>query len=617
MSSISGILHLDNSPVREKITTKMVEAMAYRGPDGQHTWHNGPVALGHCHFWTTPEDVGETQPIGTGDGRYHIVADARIDNRDELISALKYDIHRLDKTSTDAQLILAAYSHWGEQCAAKLIGDFAFAIWDARDQTLFAARDVMGIRPFLYTKVDGVFYFASTVGAILAALPQRPALNEPFMIEYLRGSLEPWVCQTVYAGINRLPPAHSLMISHGKRQSPRLYYVFGQGPPPDCHSYADWIAGFRSVLDEAIRCRLRSQSPVGMAVSGGQDSSAIACTAHEIGEQNNNLPEVRLYSTIFNNTPGADEKEYFDRIAAHCRDFASIRIPSDDLWALSEFGTEGNYPLEEPELLLLRSHTLAMLGSPAADGCRVVLWGNGGDILMGLNVYEDPNLLFSLGWREMLAEYKFYSGKARTILRKYVRPFLPAFVLRWRSHRNYLGTAINKLQPQPLINCPLEHGYLVPALNTPVARHLHHLIRSPSFIVKNSSIDTLVAYSGVEQRLPYLDRRLIEFVLHLPLPLLSYRGGRRIVLYMSMEKTLPEPVRKRWDKADFSGLTRRGLKQERTKVDDLLTGSRLAARGWINEKVLRREIANYCRKGSGIPPFNNALCLEAWLRQVE
>ena len=617
MSGIAGILHLDNSPVRGKIIAQMVEATAYRGSDGQHTWHSGSVALGHCHFWTTPEDIGETQPIGTDNGRYHIVADARIDNRDELISTLKHDSYNLNKISTDAQIILAAYIRWGEQCAEHLIGDFAFTIWDDRDRTLFTARDVMGIRPFLYTKVDGVFYFASTVGAILAALPQRPALNEPLMIDYLRGSLELGVCQTVYAGLDRLPPAHSLTISHGKLQSPRLYYVFGQGTPPDCHSNTEWIAGFRSVLNEAIRCRLRSHTPVGMAVSGGLDSSAIACAAHEIGEKSNNIPAVRLYSTIFNNTPGADEKKYFDLVAAHCRDFDSVRIPSDNLWALSEFGTEGNYPLEEPELLLLRSHTLAMFRNPAADGCRVVLWGNGGDALTGLNVYEDPNLLFSLGWREMLAEYKYYTGKVRTILHNNVRPFLPAFVLRRRSHRNYLGTAINKLQQQPLINCPLEHDYLEPALNTPVAHHLHSLIRSPSFLVRSSLIDTLVAYSGVEQRLPYLDRRLIEFVLYLPLHLLSYRGGRRTVLYTSMEKTLPEPVRNRWDKADFSGLIRRGLKQEKIKVEDLLSGSRLAARGWINEKVLRQEIADYCRKGSGIPPFGNALCLEAWLRQLE
>ena len=617
MSGIAGILHLDNSPVREKKITTMVEPMAYRGPDGQHTWHHGSVALGHCHFWTTPEDVGETQPIATNDGRYHIVADARLDNRDKLLSTLKHDSHCLDNTSTDAQIILAAYIHWGEQCATHLIGDFAFAIWDDRARTLFTARDVMGIRPFLYTKVNGVFYFASTIGAILAALPQRPALNELLMIEYLRGSLEPWVCQTVYAGINRLPPAHSMVISHGKRQLPQLYYVFGQAPPPDCQSNADWVAGFRSILDEAIRCRLRSQSPVGMAVSGGVDSSALACAAHELSEQNNSLATVRLYSTTFNNTPDADEKKYFDLVATCCRNFDSVRIPSDDLWALREFGTEGHYPLDEPELLLLRNHTLAMFRNPAEDGCRAVLWGNGGDVLTGLSVYEDPNLLFCLGWREILAEYKYYSGKTRTILRNYMRPFLPTAMLRWQSHRNYLGTGINKLHPQPLTSCSLEQGYIEPALNTPVAHHLHHLIRNPSFLIRNSSIDALVAYSGVEQRLPYLDRRLIEYVLHLPLHLLSHRGARRTVLCMSMDTTLPEPVRNRWDKAELSGLIHRGLKQERTKIENLLSGSRLAARDWINEKVLRREIAVYCRKGYGIPQFANALCLEAWLRQVE
>ena len=294
MSGIAGILNLNGAPVDPHQLRKMADAMAYRSRDGQKIWHDGSIGLVHCHFWTTPEEVGEEQPVGSLDGRHWITADARIDNRDELIPLLTAKGHLTKKIPTDAEVTLAAYQCWGEHCARHLVGDFAIAIWDAPARRLFMARDVIGLRQLYYALVDGVLYFGTAIGAVVAALPRAPSLNRRVIEDYLRGRYSSWICQTVYEEILRLPPAHSLIAKGNGLSAPRLYYVFGSQPPPDCKTDQEWMEAFRALLDEAVRSRLRSNMPVGILVSGGLDSSAIACVAHDLAQDEANLPTIRL-----------------------------------------------------------------------------------------------------------------------------------------------------------------------------------------------------------------------------------------------------------------------------------------------------------------------------------
>ncbi|MBC7260570.1 MAG: asparagine synthetase B, partial [Chloroflexi bacterium] len=271
MSGMAGIFHLDGAPVDPELLYKMAQALQYRGKDGSKVWHDGTIGLVHIHFWTTPEEVGEEQPICSEDGRLWITADARVDNREELIPLLCAEGYLKKEVPSDVEIILAAYQRWGEDCAQRLIGDFSFAIWDAQARRLFLARDVIGIRQLYYAVMDEVFYFGNTIGAVLAALPRQPALNRPLIHEFLRGSYRRWICQTVYEDIQRLPPAHHLVVDGGVPK-PKLYYVLGSGPVPRCTSDEDWLQAFRELFREAVRCRLRSITPIGISVSGGLDS---------------------------------------------------------------------------------------------------------------------------------------------------------------------------------------------------------------------------------------------------------------------------------------------------------------------------------------------------------
>jgi asparagine synthase (glutamine-hydrolysing) len=172
LSAIAGLVRLDDQPVDPAEPAAMRARLAHRGPDGGGDWHGGPAGLTHCLLRVTPESLSEQQPLASSERI--ITADARLDNRAELCAALG----RPDAGQPDAALILAAYERWGAACAEHLLGDYAFAIWDSAERTLFCARDYIGFKPFYYHAGPHLFAFATELKALFA-LPDVPRrLNE-------------------------------------------------------------------------------------------------------------------------------------------------------------------------------------------------------------------------------------------------------------------------------------------------------------------------------------------------------------------------------------------------------------------------------------------------------
>ena len=210
----------------------MAEASAYRGPDGINNWVENNVGFAHLALFTTPESTRETQPLANHRRGLILVADARVDNRTELISTLTIEGYIEVEDPTDADLILAAYERWGEACPEHIIGEFAFMIWDARKRQLVCVRDPMGIRPLFFCRQGQTFYCASTMNSILAALRQRAALNEPFLIEYLCWQFDRWIYETPYQNIFQVPMSHCLIVGEAKEVLDR-YWTFGARKCPD------------------------------------------------------------------------------------------------------------------------------------------------------------------------------------------------------------------------------------------------------------------------------------------------------------------------------------------------------------------------------------------------
>lgn len=625
MSALAGAVRLDGGPLSSELLNRLVEPLRYRAQDGEARWEEPGVALLHAHHWTTPEEVGEQQPLSSPDGRYHLTAAARIDNREELIRELSMVGEAVTPVSTDAELILAAFITWGEECASRLLGDFAFAVWDRERRRLYLARDVMGVRQLYHTTYDGIFLFATSLRALLAALPARPPLNRPLIEEFLRDYYRRWVRETVFQGVERLPPAHDLTLSEqGQRE--RLYYVLGSAPPPEFRTNEEWAAAFSGVLREAIRCRLRSRTPVAVITGGGLDSSAIACVAHELAAQDPTLPEIQLHAA-YHTEPAADERQYFDEVATHCDQFRAFRVDADDHWALREFGTDEGFPLEEPELYPLRSHSLALLRSAFAHGAQVVLFGEGANQVLGHSVYYNPAAMLGVPLRNQITEFPHYlraSGNrpGRVLFHALVRPHLPeALIERVRPLRPGSiewpeWVVRSSVESKP--SRPLPQEFTSPPGLSWSARLAHQALRSAFDIARLAALDVTCAYTGVEWRLPFLDRRVVEFLLAAPSCMRSWKGEDRRILREAMRGILPEAIRLRRDKASMAGLIHRGLRdQARPRVEALLENSESVKLQFVKPGALRTALETYwsneqardCR-------FLRVLSLEAWLRSL-
>ncbi|MCM3901866.1 MAG: asparagine synthetase B, partial [Pyrinomonadaceae bacterium] len=265
MSAIFGMHYLDDRPVPRSYLARMSEVLAHRGPDGSRLWCDGTVGLGQRMLWTTPESLNESLPFQDSSGDFVITTDARLDNRDELISNLDSSGLKV-KGITDSELILAAYRQWGECCTEKLLGDFAFAIWDKRERILFCARDHFGVRPFYYySSPTKAFVFASEMKAVFA-LPEVPyELNEVRLGDHLADVFVEDE-STFYRGILRLPPAHSMTVSRG-RVSTRRYFALDAELEVRLGSDDEYAEAFRELFTKAVGCRLRATGPVGVMLS--------------------------------------------------------------------------------------------------------------------------------------------------------------------------------------------------------------------------------------------------------------------------------------------------------------------------------------------------------------
>lgn len=275
MSAIFGLIHLDGEPVGEPELERMGAALAPYGPDAEGILASGHAGLGHRLMRFTPEDCYERQPLVSHDKRRLLVSDARIDNRPELIAELGISAPVANQLP-DSALILSAYEKWGDDCAARLVGAFAFALYDIPERRLFLARSPMGERSLFYYETSRTFAFASAPKGLFA-LPFVPRKVDPqSVIDYLLFlASEPGT--SCFSGISRLKAGHSIVVVSGKSRSRQFRGI--EIRPIRFRRDSDYVEAFNALLDRVTADMLRSSTPVGIWLSGGLDSTTIAAAA--------------------------------------------------------------------------------------------------------------------------------------------------------------------------------------------------------------------------------------------------------------------------------------------------------------------------------------------------
>ncbi|MDM9379608.1 lasso peptide isopeptide bond-forming cyclase [Chlorogloeopsis sp. ULAP01] len=640
MSGIVGVYYLDGQSVDHQKLGQMVDIIAHRGPDNAGIWIDGCVGLGHRMLWTTPESLLEKLPYHTGD--LTITADARIDNRDELICALELNDYPAEKV-TDSQLILAAYEKWGKQCPEHLLGDFAFAIWDRRKQILFCARDHFGVKPFYYYSSAQAFVFGSEIKAIFC-LPDVPRqINEVRIGDYLVSMFEDTTI-TFYQDILRLPPAHRMIVSC---EGIKLESYWSLNPNHELRLGSDeeYAAKFRELFSEAVRCRMRSAYPLGTMLSGGLDSSSITCTARKILEEEGGsvLP---TFSAIFDKVSECDERAYINPVLAQggmkphyvCADQISPLI--DSLFKhLDE-------PLFAFNLYLNRS----IYKVAQQQGVRIILDGFDGDSTVSHGVSYLNELAINKRWFSLIQQLKGFAKNFNysfwqllwQYLWKYefepiIRKYKPLRIGQrvWQAlQRRVMRTSGSANQPtwSTILNPDfvervglkerrksLNKLFLYSQENQR-AQHYYSLARGVMPYTLEV-LDKAAAEFGIELRFPFWDKRLVEFCLSVPGEQKIHQGWTRMVMRRGMAGILPQEVQWRGGKSNLAPSFNHGLLTfEQERLEELLVKNSELIKEYTNTISLHEAYHRFIsQQDKEDDSFNlwKALNLALWLKHSD
>jgi asparagine synthase (glutamine-hydrolysing) len=373
MCGIAGYLSARGPISRDKLVA-MRDTLAHRGPDGQGIWLSDDRRVGLAHRRLAIVDLSEGghQPMESHDGRYFIIFNGEIYNHHEL----REELRRLGWTfhsSSDTEVLLAAWQHWGEEALSRLAGMFAFAIYDREAQTLFAARDPAGEKPFFYRHADHAFVFGSELKALLAdpAMPRkadRHALDHYLAYGYVPREL------CLLQGYAKLPAGHMLRYDlESDRLEVEAFWTLPQWQGGPLRSFDDLAEEFEPLLERAVRRQLLADVPVGILLSGGLDSSLVAATAARVSGK------VTTFTIGFPGHGVLDESPIARRLA-------------------QELGTEHIELMAEPDTVDLLPRLVAQFDEPIADSsmipthlvsslvrsrATVALGGDGGDELFG------------------------------------------------------------------------------------------------------------------------------------------------------------------------------------------------------------------------------------------
>jgi asparagine synthase (glutamine-hydrolysing) len=558
VSGICGVLDIDGREVDAGEIDAMTSRLRRRGPERTGSWHEGALALGHTLLATTPEAVTERLPLThQASAGCVITADVRLDNREDLLGLLgqreRHDIG-------DAELILLAYLAWGERVVERLLGDFAFAIWDPRARKLFCARDQMGLRPFYYHTSDRLFAFASEPEAILV-LPRVPdRINEARIADHLAlANLESVdLTSTFFAAVERLPPAHTLTVTaEGVRL--RRYWQLEAPEELRLASHEEYAEAFLDVLTTAVASRLRSAGPVGSMLSGGMDSGSVTAIAATLTAADAGRRPLPTFSAV-----GPDPSTCVETrtiLAALEMDGLDPQTVRYDQLDVIDGLEELTWTLGEPfdaHMTLVRTLYLRA----RQNSVNVVLDGVGGDTVLEICDYL-PRLVRSGHWlaarREAQGWNRFRSSPTRPwrdVAFSSLAAVAPEPLLRRRRQLG-IGRELEDIVERTGLRrefadrIALEdrlaamRGIMRVSPKWSYQQRRAHWMSLPHMTAARERYGRVAAAVGVEARDPFFDLRVMQFALQLPGNQLLRSGWPKAILRRAMATKLPRAVRGR------------------------------------------------------------------------
>ena len=617
---------------------RMRDVLTHRGPDDSGLYIDGPVGLGHRRLSIVDVASGH-QPMPNEDGTVHITYNGEIYNHADYRAELEARGHRY-RTHCDTETIIHLYEEHGAACVKRLRGMFAFAIWDSNKRELFIARDRLGVKPLYYVHTsDGSLYFASEIKSLLAAGAVRAEVNHAALPDYLANHATSGD-ETLFRGVRRLPPGHTMTWRDGEVRIEKYWDMTFSAAETNGDGADEAVAttgrGERELIEQwgelfrtSVRLRLMADVPLGMFLSGGIDSSAIAAVMSGMVDE-----PIKTFSVAFAERE-ANELEYARLVAqAYRTDHHEVVVSPEQFFAaLPKLVWHEDEPLAHPS-----SVALYFVSELASRHVKVVLTGEGSDeMLAGYERYRKTLHLLTLGEKY----HALAPGSLRELVKRRVEALPVASRARQKLSRTFLCLApdleslyfdnfsvfsramqrdlltsetrerAGSLDPYVEMRGAYERADSDATLNrmlyADVKTYLHELLMKQ---------DQMSMAASVESRVPFLDHKLVEFTARLPLSLKLRRGWTtKYVLRRVMKGVLPEAIltRKKMGFPVPVGAWFRG--PYRQVVDEYVLGERASARGLFEPEFVRRIVARHQQGENHSERLWALVNFEMWMRR--
>ena len=562
MCGIAGILLHAPNTIATVHLKKMTGALAHRGPDGEGFWSNNKntVHFGHKRLSVIDLSMNAAQPMSYIN-RYQIVYNGEIYNYNEIRSFLQNKGYHFS-TQSDTEVILAAYDYWKEKCLQQFDGMFAFAIWDEKDEKLFAARDRFGEKPFYYFEDTGNFIFASEMKALWAIGVDKKIDNKMLLNYITLGHVQNCIDkeQTFFEDIYSLPPSHYLSYEPKSNQLSKItrYWSLNKEMKIDI-SDDEAIEKFTELFTLSVKRRLRSNVALGTSLSGGLDSSSIAYTINQL-QKNYSKDTVNMLQTFSAVFPGFeyDESKYIQNISTGLNILNHQTQPTA-VGLIQDF-EKLCYHQEEPFSSSSVFAQYKVFELAKKHDVTVLLDGQGADEILG----GYPRYIH---WflQEVLSRHKLGATQIeRNAFRKNNQPF------RWDLKNivaafmpSHAAMHLEKLEYRKTISHPgistgflnLSKGQEWVGIHKPIVTKLNDILH---FNITEMGLEELLRFAdrnsmahGREVRLPFLNHELVEFVFSLPSQLKMHAGWTKFLLRQTMDKKLPDEIVWRKEKVGF------------------------------------------------------------------
>lgn len=555
-------------------------------------------------------DVSElgNQPMQIADGNFCIVFNGEIYNFKEIRCELETLGHRF-RTGTDTEVILHAYQQWGEGCVRHFNGMWSFAIWDRPRQQLFCSRDRFGVKPFYYAIHRGRFYFASEIKQILLASEMERSANSEAVYNFLEFGLLDYSEETFFTGIFQLPGAHSLILRLSDPLVPeiRKYWEL-QSQADEESGEAALVEQFRTLFEDSVKLRLRSDVPVGFSLSGGIDSSAIVCQARKVTPNS----EFQTFSACFDEQE-LDEREYISVVVSALSAEGHSTFPD-----ASSFWTTIERILFHQDEPLGSTGVLAqwnVMQEARKNGVPVILGGQGCDeSFCGYLKYRyfylwhmarrgDPRFVREslLGFRNSPRAFWAFADVSRYFPSNLRKPF----------------SVVEKLCPEEFRDGQRRSSWVLGAGKSLGERQKADLTQTSLPMLLHAEDRNSMAHS-VESRLPFMDYRLVQLGVSCPPSLKIRDGWSKWIVRSALKGVLPEKIRLRKSKLGFNTpephWVRYGL---RNGHSSFWLDSKLRMERFLSAQVLHEESRKFVNRERGALAANwlfRAMELELWAR---